>query len=49
MKRVRLTLLLMATALGLSGCYVAPYGYGYGGYYRAHPPGYCYYHPYRCG
>jgi hypothetical protein len=34
------TALLVAFALALSGCVVAPAGPG---------PGWCYYHPYRCG
>lgn len=46
MKRALLTLVLLASAMSLSGCIVAPYGYGYG-YGRAGPGG-CYYHPYRC-
>lgn len=44
MKKALLALLLLATSMTVSGCIVAPYGYGYG---HARP-GYCYYHPYRC-
>ncbi len=33
--------LLVALALALSGCVVAPVGPG--------PGGWCFYHPYRCG
>jgi hypothetical protein len=45
MKRVVAVLLLVGSALALSGCVVEPVGpYGYG----RPGPGWCYYHPYRC-
>ncbi len=39
MRRVLITTMLLALAIPLSGCVVAP---------GPHPAGWCYYHPYAC-